>query len=232
MLNESASLFQTSPYFRRIDDKDAASLHCGGNYEEIESGARLAIREAVMRTYYVFQAKDTPALRGFTDEPRASMLPSEYGPWTLLREIGPDEEWNLDISRAVVASGILENGYYLLGPLKQTGPRPIIESDRVEGTAVYDRNNAQIGTIKRLIIEKVSGRVLYVDVTFGGLFGVGVHHHTIPWGRLTYDTELEGYHTDVTEEQLRDAPVFTDERRGKLDKTREREMQNYWLNLP
>ncbi|WP_445501512.1 PRC-barrel domain-containing protein [Microvirga sp. G4-2] len=185
-----------------------------------------------MRTYYVFQAKDTPALRGFTNESRASILPAEYGPWTLVQEIGPDEEWTPDVSRAVVAAGILENGYYLSGPLKQVAPRPIIESDRVEGTAVYDRNNAQIGTIKRLIIEKVSGRVLYVDVTFGGLFGVGVHHHTIPWDKLTYDTELEGYHTDITEEQLRAAPVFSGERRGRLDKSHEQEMQQYWLNLP
>lgn len=185
-----------------------------------------------MRTYYVFQAVDTPALRGFTDEPHTSMLPPEYGPWTLVREIQPDEEWTLDVSRAVVASGILENGYYLLGPLKPVAPRPIIESDRVEGTAVYDRNNTQIGTIKRLIIEKVSGRVLYVDVAFGGLFGLGVHHHTIPWDKLTYDTELEGYHTDVTEEQLRGAPSFTDERKGRLARSDEREMQNYWLNLP
>lgn len=185
-----------------------------------------------MRSYYVFQAVNMPGLRGYTDEPRADLLPLEYGPWILAREIGPDDEWNLDTSRAVVAAGILENGYYLSGPLHQAAPRPIIESDRVEGTAVYDRENRQIGTIRRLIIEKVSGRVLYVDVTFGGLFGLGGHHHTIPWDKLTYDPELEGYHTDVTEDQLRGAPIFPHEREGKLEKDREREMQNYWLNRP
>ena len=67
---------------------------------------------------------------------------------------------------------------------------------------------------------------------FGGLFGVGVHHHTIPWGKLTYDTELEGYHTDITEEQLRAAPVFPGEHRGKLNESHELEMQKYWINLP
>jgi len=184
-----------------------------------------------MRTYYVFQSA-TPGLRAFTDIPDADLLPPEYGPWSRIQEIGPDEEWTADTSRAVVAMGILENGFYLQGPLSQPPSRPVIESDRVEGTAVYDRSNAQIGTIKRLIIEKVSGRVLYVDVTFGGLFGMGVHHHTIPWDKLTYDKELEGYHTDVTEEQLRAAPVFKGERRGTLDIGHEREMRDYWLNLP
>ena len=29
--------------------------------------------------------------------------------------------------------------------------------------------------------------------------GLGVHHLTLPWEMLTYDRELEGYHTDITE---------------------------------
>ena len=179
-----------------------------------------------MRTYHVFQAANSPGLRGFTDEPRGSMLPPVQGPGILTQTIEADEEWTLDVSRAVVVAGILENGFYLYGPIKRpASSRPIIESDRVEGTAVYDRNNAQIGTIKRLLIEKVSGRVLYVDATFGGFFGVGAHHHTIPWDKLTYDTELEGYRTDVTEEALRGAPALSEESR---DLGREREMEDYW----
>ena len=38
---------------------------------------------------------------------------------------------------------------------------PLIESDHVEGTAVYDANGKQIGTIKSPVIEKVSGHVVY-----------------------------------------------------------------------
>jgi sporulation protein YlmC with PRC-barrel domain len=38
---------------------------------------------------------------------------------------------------------------------------PLIESDYVEGAAVYDANGKQIGTIKSLVIEKVSGHVVY-----------------------------------------------------------------------
>src|SRR3954447_18340383 len=40
--------------------------------------------------------------------------------------------------------------------LTSSGPaHPLIESDHVEGTAVYDVNGKQIGAIKRLVIEKV-----------------------------------------------------------------------------
>jgi len=185
-----------------------------------------------VRTYYVFQSASSPGLRGFTDEPRGDRLPPEQGPWTLKQTIGPDEEWTVDVSRAVVVAGILENGFYLWGPISRSGtPKPIIESDRVEGTAVYDRNNNQIGTIERLLIEKVSGRVLYVDVTFGGLFGVGTHHHTIPWDKLTYDPELEGYRTAITEEKLRGAPILYDENRSWPDRKREQEVQDYWREV-
>lgn len=56
----------------------------------------------------------------------------------------------------------------------------VIGSDSVEETAIFDSENEQIGTIKRLLIEKASGRVSFVDVTFGGFLGIGSHHVTIP----------------------------------------------------
>ena len=45
---------------------------------------------------------------------------------------------------------------------------PLIESDHVEGTAVYDANGKQIGTIKSPVIEKVSGHVVYAVTSFVG----------------------------------------------------------------
>jgi hypothetical protein len=35
--------------------------------------------------------------------------------------------------------------------------KALIESDRVEGTTIYDPQGASIGTIKRLMIEKING---------------------------------------------------------------------------
>jgi hypothetical protein len=186
-----------------------------------------------MRTYYVFQSKASPDLRGFAESATGEALPVEDGPWVLTQEIGPDDDWNVGISRAVVAAGILENGFYLWGPVNRAAsPHPVIESDRVEGTAVFGPHGTQIGTIKRLLIEKVSGRVLYVDVTFGGFLGLGVHHRTIPWDKLSYDKELEGYRTDVTEAQVQGAPAFYGDDRVWPDRGREQEMREYWHDIP
>jgi hypothetical protein len=184
-------------------------------------------------TYYVFQSASAPDLRGITGDPDGATLPATDGAWILERQIAPDEPWTLDINQTVVEFGIEENGFYLSGPILQhTSPKAVIESDRVEGTAVFDLQGHRIGTIKRLLIEKVSGRVVYVDVTFGGFLGVGVHHHTIPWEKLTYDTRLHGYHTDITEEQVRGAPAFSRDDEDWPDREREQEMWDYWRDLP
>jgi PRC-barrel domain/Collagen triple helix repeat (20 copies) len=66
--------------------------------------------------------------------------------------------------------------------------KPLIESDRVEGTTVYDPQGNNIGTIKRLMIEKLSGRVAYAIMSFGGFLRMGSEEHSIPWSKLTYDT--------------------------------------------
>jgi PRC-barrel domain len=80
--------------------------------------------------------------------------------------------------------------------------KPLIESDRVEGTTVYDRQGNNIGSIKRLMIEKLRGRVAYAVMSFGGFLGLGSEEHAILWSKLTYDTRLDGYQTDITESQL------------------------------
>jgi len=85
---------------------------------------------------------------------------------------------------------------------------PLIESDHIKGTAVFDVTGKRVGSIKRLVIEKVTGHVVYAVTTFGGFLGVGSEVHTIPWEQLHYDTTLHGYHTNITEAQLRRAPEF------------------------
>jgi hypothetical protein len=107
--------------------------------------------------------------------------------------------------------------------------KPLIESDRVDGTTVYDPNGNNIGSIKRLMIEKIGGKVAYAVMSFGGFLGIGEEEHTIPWNKLNYDTSLGGYRTDITEQQLRGAPSFYRERDYNWsDRGRERELHDYW----
>lgn len=87
----------------------------------------------------------------------------------------------------------------------------LISSSEVEGTSVYSPSGDSIGSIDHLMIEKVSGRVVYAVMTFGGFLGMGESHYPIPWNLLRYDTIKGGYVTNVTEQQLKDAPEFSDD---------------------
>ncbi len=87
----------------------------------------------------------------------------------------------------------------------------LISSDDVQGTNVYGPGDSAIGEIDHLMIDKSSGRVTYAIMSFGGFLGLGHSHYPVPWSALKYDTALGGYRTGITEQQLRDAPEFTDD---------------------
>ena len=82
----------------------------------------------------------------------------------------------------------------------------LIATDRIEGTVVRRPNGDKIGTIERLMLDKVSGTVAYAVMEFGGFLGLGSDHYPIPWALLKYDTKIGGYELDVTEDVLSRAP--------------------------
>ncbi|MGE3832120.1 MAG: PRC-barrel domain-containing protein [Parvibaculaceae bacterium] len=86
----------------------------------------------------------------------------------------------------------------------------LISSEQVEGTSVFDTRGEKIGQIDHLMIDKRTGHVIYAVMSFGGFLGMGHNHYPLPWPALTYDPHLEGYRIAIREDQLRDAPEFTD----------------------
>ena len=82
----------------------------------------------------------------------------------------------------------------------------LIGSDKVEGTAVYGADSEKIGTIERVMIDKISGKVSYAVLSFGGFLGIGDDHYPLPWPSLKYNVELGGYQTMVTVDQIKGAP--------------------------
>ena len=108
----------------------------------------------------------------------------------------------------------------------------LISSEDVEDTEVYDATGKNIGEVDHLMIDKASGRVAYAVISFGGFLGLGHSHYPVPWGALKYDTSLGGFRTNVTEQQLKDAPEFSDDSWGDRNwETRTHQHYNaqyYW----
>jgi hypothetical protein len=74
----------------------------------------------------------------------------------------------------------------------------LIGSDKVEGTAVYPSSGDKVGTIERVIIDKIQLE--------GPLRGDELRRVLGEWLRLlsgvTYNPQLQGYEVNIREEQL------------------------------
>ncbi|GAA0608430.1 PRC-barrel domain-containing protein [Craurococcus roseus] len=84
----------------------------------------------------------------------------------------------------------------------------LIASDKVEGTAVYNRAGEAIGSVYTLMIDKRSGQVEYAVVGFGGFLGIRERYYPLPWKALDYDPRVGGYVAEVTRERLEHAPSY------------------------
>jgi PRC-barrel domain len=109
----------------------------------------------------------------------------------------------------------------------------LIASDKVEGTPVRRSNGDRIGTIERVMIDKRSGRV-YAAMTFGGFLGIGEEYRALPWSLLHYNEDLDAYELNLTDEQLRGAPVseagFYET--GAVNRDWERQLHDYYRATP
>jgi hypothetical protein len=85
----------------------------------------------------------------------------------------------------------------------------MVPSDRVEHVGVYGRDGVKLGTIERLMLDKMSGTVAYAVIKTGGLLGTH-HHYPVLWGALKFDPARQAYQTAVTLEELSAGPCELD----------------------
>ena len=85
-------------------------------------------------------------------------------------------------------------------------PHRLIASDRVEGTPVRRSDGTKVGSIERVMIDKVSGKVAYAVLSFGGFMGLGVKHIPVPWNQMKYGVSLDAYEINLSDEALSSAP--------------------------
>ncbi|MFC4173475.1 hypothetical protein ACFOYU_15640 [Microvirga sp. GCM10011540] len=58
------------------------------------------------------------------------------------------------------------------------------------------------------MIDKTTGQVAYVVMSFGGFLGIGESCHPLPLRALTYDTRLGGYAVDIDKNRVAEAPRY------------------------
>src|ERR1700754_2807664 len=108
----------------------------------------------------------------------------------------------------------------------------LIGSDKVEGTAVYGVDEKKIGQVERVMIDKMSGKVAYAVLSFGGFLGLGEDYYPTPWTNLTYDTRLGGYRVNLTKDQLEKAPKYSKESDWTWNRANDARVYDYYGASP
>jgi hypothetical protein len=109
----------------------------------------------------------------------------------------------------------------------------MIGSDKVEGTNVYRSNGDKIGQIERIMLDKLSGKVAYAVMSFGGFLGMGHEHYPVPWSLLKYNTSLGGYEVNISDQQLKGAPGYSGESSWDYeDRKRAQQVYDYYRVPP
>jgi sporulation protein YlmC with PRC-barrel domain len=111
---------------------------------------------------------------------------------------------------------------------KNTSGR-LIAADQVQGTYIYNPAGDSLGSVEDVMIDKVSGRIAYAVVGFGGFLGIGDRHYPLPWEKLKYDTSMGGYVVDLDRQTLEGTPSYaTNETAGWQDPDWGRRVDDYY----
>jgi sporulation protein YlmC with PRC-barrel domain len=87
----------------------------------------------------------------------------------------------------------------------------LIGADQVQGSTVYDTAGEKLGSVEDVMLDKVSGRIAYAVLSFGGFLGIGDRYYPLPWEKLRYDTNRSGYVVDVDRSLIEGAPSYADD---------------------
>lgn len=91
--------------------------------------------------------------------------------------------------------------------MRVTDSAGLVSTADMTGQPIYSSIDGQhIGDLDHLMVDKVTGRIAYADIGFGGFLGLAQDHHFIPWNKLSYSPERGGFVTDLTKEHLEAAP--------------------------
>jgi len=89
-----------------------------------------------------------------------------------------------------------------------SGHTSAILASKVKGTPVYNDAGDKIGTVEDVVLDKMSNRIMFAALGFGGVMGMGEKYYPVPWSMLDYDEDKGGYVVPLDQEKIKSAPAY------------------------
>lgn len=92
----------------------------------------------------------------------------------------------------------------------------VLPADEFDDRDLRNPQGQEMGEIGELIVDPVSGRVIYAVVELGGFLGLGERYFPVPWALLRPAPEGDAFVLDVAKDRLTAAPQFTRDNRPNM----------------
>jgi sporulation protein YlmC with PRC-barrel domain len=84
----------------------------------------------------------------------------------------------------------------------------IVSAARLPGNVVLDRRGDDVGRLDRIMVDAASGRIAYVVLAYGGVFGIGERQCALAWEDLALDPERRCFVLGRAREEIEDRPLL------------------------
>jgi len=95
--------------------------------------------------------------------------------------------------------------------------RPVaVAAEDLESHAVFAPDGSRLGEIEDIVVDPVSGRIVYAVVELGGFLGIGERSFPVPWALMKAIPQGDRLELDVSPERMKGAPQFTGSNRPDM----------------
>jgi len=89
------------------------------------------------------------------------------------------------------------------------GPSPrLMGAGALRSNDVFDEQGEELGKIREIMFDLLSGKISYAVLSYGGVFGFGEKLFAVPWDALRLDTCKKRFVLDIRKQQLASASGF------------------------
>lgn len=84
----------------------------------------------------------------------------------------------------------------------------IVSAARLASHRVVDRGGEELGRIERVMVDAASGRIAYVVLAYGGVFGIGERRCALAWDDLELDPARRCFILDSALAEIEEKPLL------------------------